>query len=622
MYLDAATVNPALTDLAVAAQEAAGVWMLPGLVHPEAITWGTNALAVTGVMPAPFACVFASGSVSGVVAGAHGTTNGADSQSFSINLAPLVPASGLPVTAYVYATSGLITQTPLAVVGPPQGNPAYNSQFVPFVTNVESVATVVVSASVTPPDGVHQFTLATTSLASGQSSISPSALAFGGQTLAARIPTNQFQQVSTTQTLVVQQANSCISVTASGITVTLPTASTSAGRVFSIFAAQPSGNFTLAANGSDSLSGILPGVTTTSVALTPGSWITLASDGNGWQGTQSGLTPLTWPATSPPQPLSLSSSGGLVVPYGETVNGNLTVTGSSSLQAVTATTGGFSGAITAGANSIIAGLEVNEDIPGGKGEQLAVEGPSSGAAAIIRMTCPGYVNVYQRVDTDGTWNLVNSGYTAQVFSVDQSGNVGANDINANGVVRVGDAAAGGNCSFSFSSPYTTLSFWPNYYIQSDTSSGFLTIVCGSAQVTLSGGNTSIANNLSVGNEVYGNYMREGLGARGSGDNYRVIALGDFYPWSFGTSGYTYLPNGLIFQWGQVSTSGSGAVSANFPVAFPNAFLGAQVAFVYGGSAIPIWPQWHPVSNSSMAVVALNSGGGYAAVDVAWFVYGY
>lgn len=551
MYLDAATVNPALTDLAVAAQEAAGVWMLPGLVHPEAITWGTNALAVTGVMPAPFACVFASGSVSGVVAGAHGTTNGADSQSFSINLAPLVPASGLPVTAYVYATSGLITQTPLAVVGPPQGNPAYNSQFVPFVTNVESVATVVVSASVTPPDGVHQFTLATTSLASGQSSISPSALAFGGQTLAARIPTNQFQQVSTTQTLVVQQANSCISVTASGITVTLPTASTSAGRVFSIFAAQPSGNFTLAANGSDSLSGILPGVTTTSVALTPGSWITLASDGNGWQGTQSGLTPLTWPATSPPQPLSLSSSGGLVVPYGETVNGNLTVTGSSSLQAVTATTGGFSGAITAGANSIIAGLEVNEDIPGGKGEQLAVEGPSSGAAAIIRMTCPGYVNVYQRVDTDGTWNLVNSGFTTQVFSVDQNGSV----------------VSSGNGTFS------------GYLVASGS-------ISSSANINATGG-TITGDNVTANNQLLGNYGRLSNGARGNGDNARVVILNDYSPWSVSGNGYTYLPNGLIRQWGYAYayTNNSEVLNGvtwyygSTTVTYPHSFPGGVLAVV-------------------------------------------
>src|SRR5574340_484566 len=89
LYLNAAVTNPAFADATRNAQEAAGVWALPGLIHPEAITWGTSGLVVSGTMPAPFAALFPSGSVSGLVVAAHGTTAGQDSNTFSINLAPL-----------------------------------------------------------------------------------------------------------------------------------------------------------------------------------------------------------------------------------------------------------------------------------------------------------------------------------------------------------------------------------------------------------------------------------------------------------------------------------------------------------------------------------------------------
>jgi hypothetical protein len=38
------------------------------------------------------------------------------------------------------------------------------------------------------------------------------------------------------------------------------------------------------------------------------------------------------------------------------------------------------------------------------------------------------------------------------------------------------------------------------------------------------------------------------------------------------NGYTRLPNGLIIQWGSLTTSSAGDVSVSFPIAFPNALL--------------------------------------------------
>lgn len=43
-----------------------------------------------------------------------------------------------------------------------------------------------------------------------------------------------------------------------------------------------------------------------------------------------------------------------------------------------------------------------------------------------------------------------------------------------------------------------------------------------------------------------------------------------------TNGYTYLPNGLIMQWGLQSSVGSGGSTVTFPVAFPNALLSVML----------------------------------------------
>jgi hypothetical protein len=42
-------------------------------------------------------------------------------------------------------------------------------------------------------------------------------------------------------------------------------------------------------------------------------------------------------------------------------------------------------------------------------------------------------------------------------------------------------------------------------------------------------------------------------------------------YSSAESGYTYLPNGLIFQWGKVADAGA-ATTATFPITYPNAAL--------------------------------------------------
>lgn len=46
--------------------------------------------------------------------------------------------------------------------------------------------------------------------------------------------------------------------------------------------------------------------------------------------------------------------------------------------------------------------------------------------------------------------------------------------------------------------------------------------------------------------------------------------------SFGTNGWTRMPNGLIFQWGSVTTNASGQAAVTFPIAFPSNFYRAMI----------------------------------------------
>ena len=52
--------------------------------------------------------------------------------------------------------------------------------------------------------------------------------------------------------------------------------------------------------------------------------------------------------------------------------------------------------------------------------------------------------------------------------------------------------------------------------------------------------------------------------------------------SIGQNGYTYLPNGLIRQWGYVAT-GSTSGTTSFPLTFPTNFFSMQLTTVASGA---------------------------------------
>ena len=86
-----------------------------------------------------------------------------------------------------------------------------------------------------------------------------------------------------------------------------------------------------------------------------------------------------------------------------------------------------------------------------------------------------------------------------------------------------------------------------------------------------------------------------------------------------TNGYTYLPNGLIMQWGTASAiAGSGSTTINLPITMPNVILNLGASFSDGGAGNTTSPDISIISTSQIRL--RNSEG--IAKTVCWFVIGY
>lgn len=157
----------------------------------------------------------------------------------------------------------------------------------------------------------------------------------------------------------------------------------------------------------------------------------------------------------------------------------------------------------------------------------------------------------------GLLQVVNSGYTNVIAALDDVGNfTAAAGLNGTGLAVTGNAAVGGSVS--------------------------------GASVQSTNGNVT-AN---------GGRLIAALGARGSGNTNAACLLGDF-PASIGGTGFQFLPNGLIIQWGIQSLNGNPGVGNNFPVTFPNACL--TVVCTEGAAQ----GAWFNASNPSPTIHAVS-----------------
>ncbi len=165
-FVDQNILNAAFGLVYSSAQQIVGLTNSPGLIHPSSLAFTPSLLTVSVSAPSPFAVAFASGSL----ATAHGTVDGADTSTYTVNMAPLVPASG-SVTAYIVASFVQIQEAPFTVVGPPAGHPDYNPSFAAYTTYGEKRDSLSLVGTLTAPDNATTFEVCRMTLSAGQTSI-------------------------------------------------------------------------------------------------------------------------------------------------------------------------------------------------------------------------------------------------------------------------------------------------------------------------------------------------------------------------------------------------------------------------------------------------------------------
>lgn len=90
-----------------------------------------------------------------------------------------------------------------------------------------------------------------------------------------------------------------------------------------------------------------------------------------------------------------------------------------------------------------------------------------------------------------------------------------------------------------------------------------------------------------------------------------------------SSGYQYLPDGLIMQWGTVTSSSSGGLTVNFPISFPNGIFGIMSNWNggFGGASGGVTVNANNLTLSNFILVSFI-GGTYGQATCVWLAYGY
>ena len=308
-FLDDGIMNALSSEVAGNIASLAAASISPGLLRVDALALSVAGLVVTAMMPAPFAALFGNG----ILAFANGTTTGVTSSTSTASFASLIPGSG-SVTAYLALTLGTVQQGPYQVTGPQPGHPDYNPSFVPYTAYSQIVDTLILSATLTPPDGISSLLLASTVLAAGETNLVLSTL---GQNLAQPLPTQQFVNVTTNKSLVPTDAGIMQRLITPGVFLTLPDVSV-AERIFAFTSRVAS---TLQSKSSGQMIFGLGAGPVNSAALLPGQSGAAVSDGLTWQIIASAFAAFTQLLAAPGY---IIFPGGLCLQWGNgiTVTGN------------------------------------------------------------------------------------------------------------------------------------------------------------------------------------------------------------------------------------------------------------------------------------------------------------
>lgn len=167
-FVNASLLNAAMNALTTDFEAIGKELHTPGLLSPTSLVFTPSSLVIGIAAPDPFGVMFGSG----IVTGAHGIVDGADTTSYSVNMAALRPVSGTR-TAYIVAAYDAIGENLTTVVGPPSGHPDYNPNFNPFEFYTTQRASMAITGTTTAPDNITTFELCRVALSAGQSVILP-----------------------------------------------------------------------------------------------------------------------------------------------------------------------------------------------------------------------------------------------------------------------------------------------------------------------------------------------------------------------------------------------------------------------------------------------------------------
>jgi hypothetical protein len=587
-------------NLASGAVSSAGmaVWALPGLLSPDAMTLTFAGMVASVGLASPWGLLTSSG----IVVRAHGTQTGANTTSYSVNFAPVVPGSGA-VIAYLAATVTTIQQDSFPLTGPPQGHPSFNPNFVPSVAYATTAYTITLAATTTLPDNITTFELARATLTAGQVTIaSYSTIGWQRATPFTPVPA---APVAIGGVLTLAQAVAMIVPTVGGLTSTLPPVASGGGLSYRVANPSSSTGWQIAASTGDTIVGAI-GTPVTNMSIPPYGAATI------WGNAASGIweitsvNPLMMAALpnnfTAPQTITDSSLGALSL-VGTGTNGvNLGLTGNGTVtpRKTLRVINGLFQIINNAYTAVLMTLDDsgNFTVPGMvTGGSLTTSGAATvggglavtGGGVNVTSFDPGGLNIRTSAGTGAGAGFRNDGASFYLLMSNAGNpNGGFNGFRpfvvnlSTGALLLDATGVGITCG----GPLTTTNI-----IAGVGNVGGVAFPGGGIINTNGAIDTTsalIANTVNTTGNITTNNgrLRAAFGARGSGDLNAAVILGDYVLSNVGVGGVLFFPNGFILQWGVVNVpaNGSNPTLFNLPTAFPNSAI--QITGSFGAHTPP------------------------------------